>query len=50
MVLIRTALEKLNKEELISLFIENDYKLNSNITILKKQRAEVNEASERMES
>ena len=50
MVLTRTALEKLNKEELISLFIENDDKLNSNITILKKQLAEVNETSERMES
>ena len=50
MVLTRAALEKLKKEELISLFIENDDKLNSNIAILKKQLDEVNETSERMES
>ena len=29
MLLTRTALEKLNKEELMSLFVENDDKLNS---------------------
>ena len=47
MVLTRAALEKLNKEELMSLFAVNDDKLNSNIV---NQLAEVNKILERMES
>ena len=47
MVLTRAALEKLNKEELMSLFVVNDDKLNSNIV---NQLAEVNKILERMES
>ena len=50
MVLTRAALEKLNKEELISLFAENDDKLNSNMANLTNQLAEVNKTLERMES
>ena len=50
MVLTRAALEKLNKEELISLFAENDDKLNSNMANLTNQLAEVNKILERMES
>ena len=50
MVLARAALEKLNKEELISLFAENDDKLNSNMANLTNQLAEVNKTLERMES
>ena len=47
MVLTRAALEKLNKEELMSLFAVNDDKLNSNIV---NQLAEVNKILEMMES
>ena len=47
MVLTRAALEKLNKEEPMSLFVVNDDKLNSNIV---NQLAEVNKILERMES
>ena len=47
MALTRAALEKLNKEELMSLFVVNDDKLNSNIV---NQLAEVNKILERMES
>ena len=47
MVLTRAALEKLNKEELMSLFVVNDDKLNSNIV---NQLAEVNKILEMMES
>ena len=50
MVLTRAALEKLNKEELISLFAENDDKLNSNMANLTNQLAEVNKTLDRMES
>ena len=46
MVLTRAALEKLNKKELISLFVEN----NDNIANLTNQLAEVNKTSERMKS
>ena len=50
MVLTRAALDKLSKEELISLFIENDDKLNSNMANFTNQLAEVNKTLERMES
>ena len=49
MVLTRAALEKLNKEELTSLFIENDDKLKSNMANLTNQLADVNKTLERME-
>ena len=49
MVLTRAALEKLNKKESISLFAENDDKLNSNIANLTNQLAEVNKTLERIE-
>ena len=49
MVRTRAALEKLNKEELTSLFIENDDKLKSNIANLTNQLADVNKTLERME-
>ena len=50
MVLTRAAFEKLNKEELISLFAENDDKLNSSMASLTTQLAEVNKTLQRMES
>ena len=50
MVLTRAAFDKLSKEELISLFIENDNKLNSNMANFTNQLAEVNKTLERMES
>ena len=50
MVLTRAAFEKLNKEELISLFVENDDKLNSSMASLTIQLAEVNKTLQRMES
>ena len=50
MVLTRATLEKFNKEELISFFVENDDKLNSNIANLTNQLAEVNKTLEWMES
>ena len=50
MVLTRAAFEKLNKEELISLFVENDDKLNSSMASLTTQLAEVNKTLQRMES
>ena len=50
MVLTRAAFDKLSKEELISLFIENDDKLNSNMANFTNQLAEVNKTLERMES
>ena len=50
MVLNRVALEKLNKEELISLFVENDDRLNSNMTNLTNQLVEVNKTLKRMGS
>ena len=50
MVLTRAALEKLNKEELISLFFENVNKLNINMANLINQLAEVNKTLQRMES
>ena len=50
MVLTRDVPEKLNKEELISLFVENDDKLNSNMANLTNQLAEVNKTLKRMES
>ena len=42
MTLTTAALEKLNREELISLFVENDDKLNSEKANLTNQLAEVN--------
>ena len=50
MVLTRAALEKLNKKESISLFVENDDKLNSNTANLTNQLAEVNKTLETIES
>ena len=50
MVLTRVALEKLNKKESVSLFAENDDKLNSNTANLTNQLAEVNKTLERIES
>ena len=50
MVLTRAALAKLNKEELILFFLENDDKLNSSIANLTNQLAEVNKTLARMES
>ena len=50
MVLTRAALEKLNKEQLIYLFAENDDKLNSNIANLTNQLGELNKTFEKMES
>ena len=50
MVLTRAAFEKLNKEEIISLFVENDDKLNSSMASLTTQLAEVNKTLQRMES
>ena len=50
MVLTRAAFEKLNKEELISLFVENDDKLNRSMASLTTQLAEVNKTLQRMES
>ena len=49
-VLTRDALEKLNKEELLSLFVENDDKLTSSMANLTNQLAEVNKTLSRMES
>ena len=50
MVLKGAALEKINKEELILLFVLNDDNLNSNMANFTKQLAEVNKTLERMES
>ena len=50
MVLTRAALEKLNKEKLTSLIIENDDKLKSNMANLTNQLADVNKTLERIES
>ena len=50
MVLTRASFEKLNKEEIISLFVENDDKLNSSMASLTTQLAEVNKTLQRMES
>ena len=50
MVLTRAAIEKLSKEELTSLFIENDVKLKSNMANLTNQLADVNKTLERIES
>ena len=50
MVLTRAAFEKLSKEELISLFVENDDKLNSNMANLTHQLAEINKTLDSMES
>ena len=50
MTLTTAALEKLNREELISLFVENDDKLNSNMANLTNQLAEVNKTLKWMES
>ena len=50
MVLTRDALEKLNKEELISFFVENDNKLSGNMANLTNKLAEFNKTLERMES
>lgn len=50
MTLTTAALEKLNREELIILFVENDDKLNSNMANLTNQLAEVNKTLKRIES
>ena len=50
MFLNRAALEKLSKEELISIFAENDDKLKSNLDNITNQLVEVNKTLERMES
>lgn len=50
MVLTRAALAKLNKEELILLFVENDDKINSSIANLTHQLAVVNKTLARVES
>ena len=41
-VLTRAALEKLKKEELISIFVENDDRLNIDVANLKNKLAEIN--------
>ena len=50
MVLILAALEKLGKEELISMFLENYEKLNDNVTQLTNLLAQVDKTLKRMES
>ena len=50
MVLTGAALEKLKKEELISLFVENDEKRNNIMANLADQLAEANKTLKRMES
>ena len=50
MVQTRAALEKMSKNDLISLFIENNDKVNDTITELGNKLAKVSETLERMES
>ena len=50
MVLTRATLEKLGKEELISMFLENYEKLNNNVTQLTNQLAETDKKFKRVES
>ena len=50
MVLTLAALEKLGKEELISMFLENYGKLNDNVTQLTNLLAQVDKTLKRMES
>ena len=49
MVLTRATLEKLGKEELISMFLENYEKLNDNVTQLTNQLAQIDKILKRME-
>ena len=50
MVLTRATLEKLGKEELISMFFENYEKWNDNLTNLTNQLAQVDKTLKRMKS
>lgn len=50
MVLTKAALEKMSKIDLITLFIENNNKLNVTITKLASKLAKVSETLQRMES
>ena len=50
MVLTRSAMEKMSKNDLILLFIENNNKLNDTITELGNMLPKVSEKLERMES
>ena len=50
MVLTRATLEKLGKEELISMFLNNYEKLNNNLTNLRNQLAQVHKTLKRTKS
>lgn len=50
MVLTRSAMEKMSKNDLILLFIENNNKLNDTITELGNMLPKVSEKFERMEA
>ena len=50
MVLTRATLEKLGKEELISMFLNNYEKLNNNLTNLTNQLAQVHNTLKRTKS
>ena len=50
MVLTRATLEKLGKEELISMFLNNYEKLNNNLTNLTNQLAQVHKTLKRTKS
>ena len=50
MVLTRSAMEKMSKNDLILLFIENNNKLNDTITELGNMLPNVSEKFERMEA
>ena len=50
MVLTQAALEKISKNHVISLFIEDNDKLNNSITELANQLAYVSETLKRIES
>ena len=50
MVLTRATLEKLGKEELISMFLNNYGKLNNNLTNLTNQLAQVHKTLKRTKS
>ena len=50
MVLTRATLEKLGKEELISMFLNNYEKLNNNVTNLTNQLAQVDKTLKRTKS
>ena len=50
MVLTRAALEKMNKEDVIALFVEMQDKLSTNVNQLSTTVTEMNKILERMES